>query len=361
MPIRYVASTSTELSQFLKAHCTNTQVDLVVRNYFASKAPLFSWTKEADEVIKWLRSRTYLLALLRDIQESLPGFQGPAKTVIRGVATRWTSHYLAYRRLLELHKVLLLLADDPRLFLSGNEESHEKTRSMLAIIRNPLFWHALTRYVSMVKQHLEPLAIAANITQSNDCRLDQVLITFGTLFHFFESLEDADESTIKTAVIRSLEMRWSKADQDVFIAAVLLNPYVRMRPFHRLAHIFSPAAIYALFDRLWQRFYPSEPVPATFYNSVTNYLQEREEFAGLSLTKSAIENAAKAQVQCLIVSYMLSFLLIDTGAVQSESSTQSHSRLAGPHNCRSPSPRPPSPCNPYSLDMPDICQLRASL
>ena len=39
-----------------------------------------------------------------------------------------------------------------------------------------------------VKRYLEPLAIAANITQANDCRLDQVLLTFGFVYHFFSSL-----------------------------------------------------------------------------------------------------------------------------------------------------------------------------
>lgn len=57
-----------------------------------------------------------------------------------------------------------------------------------------------------VKRHLEPLAVAANITQANDCRLDQVLITFGFLYRFFSTSGDEEEKPIQEAVLKSLEM-----------------------------------------------------------------------------------------------------------------------------------------------------------
>ncbi|KAI0363606.1 hypothetical protein BV20DRAFT_1007124, partial [Pilatotrama ljubarskyi] len=273
--------------------CYAHQVDLVVRNYFGSKARLFTCTKQADELIKWLRSRTYLLALLRDIQDGLPGFSGPAKTVIRGVLTRWTSHYLAYHRLLELFSALQVLCHHPGLYESGDEDSHAKTRSMIPIIQDPLFWHSITR----VKLHLEPLAVAANVTQSNSCRLDDVLITFGSLLQFFDSLNEPEETEIKEAVVRSLETRWSKADQDVFIAAVILNPFIRTRAFCTSPTLFSTAAIHALLERLWQRFYSSEPVPLTFYDTVSSYLHNTEEFIALPGTVQGIMQSAAAKNQ----------------------------------------------------------------
>ncbi|KAJ3008701.1 hypothetical protein NUW54_g3057 [Trametes sanguinea] len=268
--------------------CYAHQVELVVRNYFSANTRVFDCTKDADELIKWLRGRTYLLALLRDIQTTMPGFQGQPKTVIRGVVTRWTSHYLAYRRLLELLPALQILAQDHRLFESGTAESHAKSREMIPIIRNGLFWHSLTR----VKRHLEPLAIATNITQSNRSRLDEVLITFGTLFHFFHSLSDPEEATVKEAVLRSLATRWGKADQDVFIAAVILNPFIKSKPFQRLPQVFSMAAIHALLQRLWKRFYPLHPIPPGFYDIVSSYIHETGEFSGLAITRNALSNAA---------------------------------------------------------------------
>ncbi|KAH9884320.1 ribonuclease H-like domain-containing protein [Cubamyces lactineus] len=273
-------------------HRMNARLERVVHDYFACKAPIFEWTKQADEVIRWLRSRTYLLALLRDIQMSTPGFQGQPKTVIRGVATRWTSHYLAYRRLLELQPALQLLARDSRLYLSGNAESHAKTQHMLPIIQDGLFWHS----VLQVKKHLEPLAIATNVTQSDNCRLDEVLITFGVLLHAFDSLDDTQQ-IITDAVTASLEKRWDKSDQDVFIAAVILNPFIRTQPFRQLPELFTPAAIYLLLERLWTRFYPETSVPDDFYTSVKSYLSEDGQFATLSKTMTAVTNAAKAHIR----------------------------------------------------------------
>ena len=116
-----------------------------MHDYFKPNANIFTYTEQADGLIRWLRGRRYLLALLWDIQLKIPSYRGRPKTVIRGVLTRWTSHYLAYRRLLELHPALVALATDDRLFLSGTAETHAKTREMLPVLQNPLLWHGLAR------------------------------------------------------------------------------------------------------------------------------------------------------------------------------------------------------------------------
>ncbi|KAI0759892.1 hypothetical protein BD413DRAFT_487287 [Trametes elegans] len=247
------------------------QVNLVVHNYVGCKAPLFECTKQPDELIKLLRSQPYLLGILRDIQEGMPGFHGTAKIVIRGVATRWTSQYPAYCCLLKFQGALHILTNDLCIYLSGNEESHTKIRSMITTIQNGLFWHSLTQY-AVVKQHLEPLAIAANTTQSNTCHLNQVVITFGRLFQLFSQLDSSDEEIIKIAVLRSLQMRWDKADQDVFLAAVILNPFLKCCPFRALPLLFASAAVHTLLERLWICFYSNTEPPATFYNEVSQYL-----------------------------------------------------------------------------------------
>ncbi len=83
-----------------------------------------------------------------------------------------------------------------------------------------------------MKHHLEPLAIAANITQSGHCRLDNVLLTFGALVLQYKDLNDEDELPVKQALIESIEKRWWKADRDVFVAAVILNPFIKVRPYY---------------------------------------------------------------------------------------------------------------------------------
>ena len=100
--------------------------------------------EQANEVIIWLRSRTFLLALLTEIQESNGK---PPLTVILAVLTRWTTHYLSYKRLLELQSSLFMLKDHSRLQESGTRESQQKTDEMVGIIGNPVFWHHLAQYV----------------------------------------------------------------------------------------------------------------------------------------------------------------------------------------------------------------------
>src|SRR5271170_974873 len=105
-----------------------------------------------------------------------------------------------------------------------------------------------------MKRHLEPLAIATNITQASFCRLDQVLMTFGHLTMQYKSMTDVDDVVGCNAIIASLEARWATADQEIFIAAVVLNPFYQSTPFSALQFL-TNAGIYSMLSRLWERFY----------------------------------------------------------------------------------------------------------
>lgn len=76
-----------------------------------------------------------------------------------------------------------------------------------------------------MKRHLEPLAIAANVTQAAFCCLDTVLLTFGFLVMQYKRMSDEGDRIASHSIISSLEKRWMAADQDIFIAAVIVNPF----------------------------------------------------------------------------------------------------------------------------------------
>lgn len=121
----------------------------MVGDYFKSGTSVLEFTDDATDLIGWLRSKTLLLALLRAAHMEATGV---TKAVIRAVLTRWTSHFLAYRRLLELQPslVAIVYADEARepsqrKIIIGDAKAKAKSRSMIAIIKNPLFWHAITR------------------------------------------------------------------------------------------------------------------------------------------------------------------------------------------------------------------------
>lgn len=148
-----------------------------------------------------------------------------------------------------------------------------------------------------IKQHLEPLAVAANITQSTFCRIDEVLLTFGALTMEYKDLRDnrdGDEVACN-AILNSLERRWANTDQDVFVAAVILNPFFKHTPFKPLPR-FQPANIYNLFVVLWNRFFPGQPAPVTLYGNVLDYLRERGDFVTLNASVVACLDMSNQKV-----------------------------------------------------------------
>ena len=124
----------------------------MVGDYFKSKVKALAFADQASDLIAWLRSKTLVLALLRDVQKSLPGAtNSDIKTVIRAVLTQWTMHYQSYRRLRELQTVIIMVVDldenrpEPqRLVITGDTRAKAKAVTMVRVIRDQRFWHALT-------------------------------------------------------------------------------------------------------------------------------------------------------------------------------------------------------------------------
>ncbi|KAF8984776.1 hypothetical protein BDQ17DRAFT_1436875 [Cyathus striatus] len=161
-----------------------------------------------------------------------------------------------------------------QLVISGDYHACARARDMVAIINNSLFWQS----IAWIKNHLAPLAIAANLTQSSFCRLDEVLLTFGYLTMHFSSLP-AEDIDISTAVLASIERRWAQSDNDVFIAATILNPFVKLNPFHK-SWLFTLGRIDALMERLWTRFY-GNTAPGGLYEELRSYLEGTNDYEDL--------------------------------------------------------------------------------
>jgi hypothetical protein len=90
-----------------------------------------------------------LLAHIREIQMSN---LGKTIAVIRAVITRWTAHYLAFDRLLSLRPTLIALInldagrqEKDKVVISGDKAAKIRSRKMIEIIEDPLFWHSLLR------------------------------------------------------------------------------------------------------------------------------------------------------------------------------------------------------------------------
>ncbi|KAI0310539.1 hypothetical protein OF83DRAFT_1070358 [Amylostereum chailletii] len=251
------------------------QINLVVGDYFKSDASVLAYTDVATELITWLRSRTILINTIQDQHKAIHGF---ALAVIRAVLTRWTAHYLAYSHLLTLHSTICLVLDTDyarpahlRLIFTGDSKTMAKTNNAYQLVKNNEFWISIARMV----RHLEPLAISANVTQATVCRLDEVLLTFGWLVMKYTTMRtlDPEDYTACTAIISSLEKRWSNAVQEPFIAAVILNPFYQTRPFRPLPAL-NRMNTRVMMERLYQRIMRENPPPA-FVNELAQYLSHQ--------------------------------------------------------------------------------------
>ena len=136
-----------------------------------------------------------------------------------------------------------------------------------------------------------------------DGRLDQILLTFGSLCMHFNNLRNQDPGDYAgcTAIIDSIEKHWAKADQDVFIAAVILNLFFKCGPFSSKARSWSEASILALLQRLYKHFFSFtewkdelEVNLNTLYSNVGEYLASEGQGIcdGMTLYVKGMELAA---------------------------------------------------------------------
>ncbi|KAJ7111680.1 hypothetical protein C8R44DRAFT_882747 [Mycena epipterygia] len=195
----------TDALSLIAPDCYAHQINLIVGDYFKVDKGFLKFSKQATELITWLRSKTYVLALIRKMQVENGR---SAVSIIRAVLTSWTAHYLAYCRLLEVKLTLQALAlqdsmrpTNNKLLTTGDKKAKAKAVTMVKIINNHNFWSVIER----MKEHLEPLAIATNIMQAAFCRLDEVLLTFGNLYRAFDHLKEHADCHVRKAVLSLAE------------------------------------------------------------------------------------------------------------------------------------------------------------
>ncbi|KAL1672232.1 ribonuclease H-like domain-containing protein [Schizophyllum commune] len=210
--------------------------------------------------------------------------------------TRWTSHYLSTTRLIFLQssfQQLLLDSKDELVVVAGDTPAaREAAEKVIEILEAPGFWNNLKK----VQQHLEPLAIAANVTQSDHARLDTVLLTLANLYRIYcdESLDPA----IREAVHKSLEKRWKKIDQDIFILAVVFNPYIRTACFASESPFCRTGTIRQLVIKCYKRIFNTSNEPNTeFRSALSDYLGKVGIWSDESMDLAGHKARARAQVR----------------------------------------------------------------
>ena len=107
-------------------------------------------------------------------------------------------------------------------------------------------------------------------------------------------LLEAEDVKARDAILASIERRWLKTDQDVFIAGILLNPFHKARPF-RTTPFLIVAGLYNLLHHLWRRFYYEDP-PAELYGEYKAYMNGAGDFQAMHNFMRGMQLSAEKEV-----------------------------------------------------------------
>jgi hypothetical protein len=121
----------------------------------------------------------------------------------------------------------------------------------------------------------------------------------GNLYHIYSTPNlDAD---VQNKVLGSLEKRWAAADQDPFIAAVVLNPFLRGRCLSRANPALTPIGLCNMLKRLHLRIF-KVAVDENFQSAFMDYYNERNEFTSAYMGLDSWKAMANLKVSLPIIS-----------------------------------------------------------
>jgi hypothetical protein len=130
--------------------------------------------------------------------------------------------------------------------------------------------------------------------QAPDAGLDQVLLMLGSLYRIYGSPEI--NSRVRTCVRKSLEKRWLPMEQEVFIIAVYLNPYIRGAAFSTKNPVVRPINLYNIAKQLFQRFFDIEP-DLDFHAAFFDYAKDLREFSSRFMNLAEMKQLHEREVR----------------------------------------------------------------
>jgi hypothetical protein len=124
-----------------------------------------------------------------------------------------------------------------------------------------------------------------------------VLTTLANLYRIYSNLDSIDDSDVRDGILHSLEKRWAAADQEPFIAAVILNPFLRGDFLGR--HIsLTPIGLCNMLKRLQLRVFRVE-ADGDFQAAFMDYYNKRNEFSPEAMALADWSNMAQKKVSYL--------------------------------------------------------------
>jgi len=136
------------------------------------------------------------------------------------------------------------------------------------------------------------------------------------------------DEDLRLGAINSLEKRWKKADQDVFIVAVFLNPNIRAKLFRQ--EFLTEAQLYNIVERLYERVMRCK-ADLGFMDAYEDYKRSRGEFSDDNMSLALMKRRFAEAVR------NLPFLCFSTSDSIAHRISQSTSSASGHELTRVPS------------------------
>ena len=219
--------------------CLPLQINLLVGNYITKQTGAADVMKLAIELINWWKWHLEPFSWLQ--AEMLKPM-----ALLTGCLTSWGSQVAALMRLCQFETAMrVVLMRRKHLILEAIKDKDSRARADLILSRAQTdgFWTEVKHMI----QNLLPLRISLRKLESDSARLDQVLEEFGLLANHFSGVDH---------MMDSLEKRWTKMDQKLFLIAYVLHPARQLKHINkRLGFAYSSSIVnYAV--SFHKRFFP---------------------------------------------------------------------------------------------------------
>ncbi|KAJ7774329.1 hypothetical protein DFH07DRAFT_767496 [Mycena maculata] len=211
---------------------------LILADYFKENGKAAATAEDASALIGWVNNHERVRDIFDTIQEEKGG---PVLSYLTANITRWTTHSIAFHRLIclttPMRQAAILKRDEIIAAQVGAEKNKKKAKKLTDeatkfcdLLDDGTFW----RDLQTVAEDIEPICFITNINQGEKTRADQVLLGFAGVYLHFKRHPDA---RVAAGMTKRLEKRWAALDQDFFILCLVLNPYERVSRFGDQAKI----------------------------------------------------------------------------------------------------------------------------
>ncbi|KAJ7572767.1 ribonuclease H-like domain-containing protein [Mycena floridula] len=268
--------------------CWAHQSQLILGNYFKVNTLAAQIAEDATALLGWLNNHGRVRKIFDESQAAISSDRLKHIIILSYLVanlTRWTTHYVAFMRLLHLKDALQLAVITHRRGIieaqvgaaKAREKDHLEEEANMSCdrIMNGMFWNGLENLCG----DIEPVCYATNINQKDSTRADQVLLTLiGMYLHFAAH----PEPEVARDMCKRLEKRWADCDQLLFLLCLVLNPFESLSCFrteanfsnYKLRSMIVEASFFRLyFEHLSKDF--SRCIDA--YNTDTNEQRKKKE------------------------------------------------------------------------------------